>query len=256
MKILHVYKTFLNDTFGGVEQVIAQIAMASNACEFNHTVLSLAKNTTKANDNMFGIQNIRYKENINIASNAFSYDLFKQFGQVAAEYDLIHYHFPWPFADLLHSFWRIKKPTVLTYHSDIVRQKKILFFYRPLMNYFLNSVDRIVATSPNYMATSPVLKRFDWKTSVIPIGLNKDQYPLPDASREGYWEHRFGKRFFLFVGVLRYYKGLHILLDALQNTSFPVLLVGAGPIESELKARAKALNLRNVYFLGQLPEVD
>lgn len=256
MKILHVYKTFLNDTFGGVEQVIAQIAMTPNAREFNHTVLSLAKTTIKLEEHIFGIKNLRYKENINIASNALSFDLLKEFGQVAAEYDLIHYHFPWPFADLLHSLWRIKKPTVLTYHSDIVRQKKMLFFYRPLMNYFLNSVNHIVATSPNYLATSSVLKQHESKVSVIPIGLNKEKYPESDAACEAYWRQRFGERFFLFVGVMRYYKGLHILLDALQNTTFPVVLVGTGPIETELKARAKELNLVNVHFLGKLPEND
>ena len=43
----------------------------------------------------------------------------------------------------------------------------------------------------------------------------------------------------LFVGVLRYYKGLHILLDAVAGTDYPVVIVGAGPIEQELKARAR-----------------
>ena len=42
MNILHVYKTFLNDTFGGVEQTISQIAK-TNGSHIKHTVLSLSK---------------------------------------------------------------------------------------------------------------------------------------------------------------------------------------------------------------------
>lgn len=256
MKILHVYKTFLNDTFGGVEQVIAQIAMTENAPAFQHTVVSLTNSPETAQEKTLGIQNIRFKEDLNIASNAISYSLLAQFGKLANNYDLIHYHFPWPFADVLHGIWRIKKPCLLTYHSDIVRQKKMLFFYRPLMNYFLNSMDHIVATSPNYVATSEVLKKYPEKISVIPIGLNKRNYPHPDQARESYWRNRFGERFFLFVGVMRYYKGLHILLEALENTHFPVVLVGTGPIEAELKARAKSLNLNHLHFLGQVSDLD
>ena len=46
---------------------------------------------------------------------------------------------------------------------------------------------------------------------------------------------RLGDQFFLFIGVLRYYKGLHILLDAVSGTNLPVVIVGAGPVEQELR---------------------
>ncbi len=256
INILHVYKTFLNDTFGGVEQVIAQIAMTPNTSDYCHTVVSLSKNPGTDTKNCFGIKNIRYRESLNIASNTMSFDLLRDFSRIVEPYDVIHYHFPWPFADLLHGFSRIKKPSVLTYHSDIVRQKKLLFFYRPLMHRFLHAMDYIVATSPNYFATSEVLSQYKSKVRVIPIGLNKENYPIVPLDRDAYWRQRFGDRFFLFVGVLRYYKGLHILLDALKNTNFPVVLVGTGPIEAELKARATALNLNHVHFVGQVSEVD
>ncbi len=256
MKILHVYKTFLNDSFGGVEQVIAQLAMDSNAAEFEHTVVSLTKDPASTVSRAGAIQNIRFKETFNIASNAVSFELLGAFGRIVKEYDIIHYHFPWPFADVLHMLWRVRKPTVLTYHSDIVRQKRMLFFYQPLMYQFLKQMTHIVATSPNYMATSDVLKRYASKTSVIPIGLNKESYTATDVTRETYWRNRFGTRFFLFMGVMRYYKGLHILLDALQNTTYPVVLVGAGPTLPELKIHAERLRLTNVHFLGQVSEED
>lgn len=65
-----------------------------------------------------------------------------------------------------------------------------------------------------------------------------------------------GKKFFLFIGVLRYYKGLHILLEAARGTNFPVVIVGAGPIEQELKNQAVQLGLSNIHFLGFVPDED
>ena len=255
MNILHVYKTFLNDTFGGVEQTIYQMAKANDP-RFSHTVLSLSKDWQETEITHEGIKNLCYKENFSIASNSISFSLLRDFNKIAQKTDVIHYHFPWPFADVLHLFWRIKKPSVLTYHSDIVRQQQLLFFYRPLMNRFLSSVDRIVATSPNYLASSLTLQKYKDKVSAIPIGLNKASYPVPTAEQSTYWRNRYGNRFFLFIGVLRYYKGLHILLDALKNTTFPVLIVGTGPLEEELKVYANKLNLTHVHFLGRLSDTD
>ena len=66
-----------------------------------------------------------------------------------------------------------------------------------------------------------------------------------------------GERFFLFVGVMRYYKGLHILLEAAQGTDYPIIIVGAGPLEAELKAEKAALSLaKEAYALeAAKPEI-
>lgn len=255
MNILHVYKTFLNDTFGGVEQTIFQIAKA-NESDFEHTVLSLSKDGYRSETMHAGIKNICYKEDFSIASNSFSFSLWRDFKKLVQKADVVHYHFPWPFADVMHLFWRIKKPSVLTYHSDIVRQQQLLFFYRPLMNRFLGSIDRIIATSPNYVASSATLQKFQHKVTTIPIGLDKENYPVPSMEEYAHWRARLGSRFFLFIGVLRYYKGLHFLLEAAQNTSFPIVIVGTGPLEEELKISAQKLNLTNVHFLGRLSDND
>jgi len=71
-----------------------------------------------------------------------------------------------------------------------------------------------------------------------------------------HWKRRFGERFFLFVGVIRYYKGLHILIEAARGAQFPVVIIGAGPIEADLKKQARELGVDNVFFLGRLPEED
>ncbi|KTD30167.1 glycosyltransferase family 4 protein [Legionella maceachernii] len=255
MKILHVYKTFLGDAFGGVERVIAQIVRNPQS-NFHHTILSLSPDPEPKELEYLGIKIIRYKESLNIASNSISFSLLKDFRKIAQQADVIHYHFPWPFADVLHLFSRTQKPAIVTYHSDIVRQKFLFYLYRPLMHHFLKSIDTIVATSPNYFSTSPVLQKFREKVTVIPIGLNKTNYSMVTDARQAYWRNLYGDKFFLFIGVMRYYKGLHILLEAAQGTSFPILIVGSGPIEEELKMQAKELGLTNIHFLGRLAEED
>lgn len=256
MRILHFYKTYYPDTVGGVEQVINQLARASVNLGIHTQVLSLSSERVPATIEMDGHLAHRSKMDFQIASTGFSVSVFSRFAQLIKDVDVIHYHYPWPFMDLVHFASRVKIPTVVTYHSDIIRQKTLLKFYGPLKNRFLSSVDRIVATSPNYMETSHVLDRYRDKTSVIPIGLDNSTYSKASPQLLAKWREKFGERFFLFVGMLRYYKGLHILLDAMKGTTYPVVIVGSGPLETELKAHAARLGLKNIYFTGMLQNDD
>ncbi|CAG4885527.1 glycosyltransferase [Paraburkholderia saeva] len=254
MRVLHFYKTYKPDTMGGVEQLIGEICSGSASRGVPSDVLTVSRNPTTVDlgDHI----HYRAKLDFKIASSAFSVSSLSRLKELAAHADIIHYHFPWPFMDMAHFITRLNKPTVVTYHSDIVRQKTLLHFYRPLMLRFLGSVTRIVATSPNYAETSPVLKRFAEKVEVIPIGLNEHSYPPSSEAKLSEWRSRIGPKFLLFVGMLRYYKGLHILLDALKGCTHGVVILGGGPLESELKAQAELLSLRHVHFVGALPDED
>ncbi|HWH86308.1 MAG TPA: glycosyltransferase family 4 protein [Pseudomonas sp.] len=256
MRVLHFFKTYLPDSVGGIEQVIFQLCESGAQHGIDARVLTLSTDPTPPVMQLGQHEVHRAKLDIQFASTGFSWSVFKQFRALAAEADVINYHFPWPFMDLVHFASAIDKPTVVTYHSDIIRQKHLLKLYRPLMNRFLASADRIVAASPNYLHTSDVLQQFQDKTRVVPYGLNKAGYPQPDSARMNRWREQLGNKFFLFVGVMRYYKGLHILLDALKDVDYPVVIVGAGPLEQELHAQAAALGLRNIHFLGRLSDED
>ncbi|AZD39079.1 Glycosyltransferase [Pseudomonas chlororaphis subsp. aurantiaca] len=256
MRVLHFFKTYLPDSVGGIEQVIFQLCESGARQGIEGQVLTLSADPHPAILKLGQHEVHRARLDIQFASTGFSYSVFKQFREMAAEADVVNYHFPWPFMDLVHFVSGMNKPCVATYHSDIIRQRHLLKLYRPLMNRFLGSVDRIVAASPNYLHTSDVLQQFPDKTRVIPYGLDKAGYPQPDSERMARWRQRLGERFFLFVGVMRYYKGLHILLDALKDVDYPVVIVGAGPLEAELHAQAAALGLRNLHFLGRLGDED
>ncbi|WP_338847267.1 glycosyltransferase family 4 protein [Massilia sp. W12] len=256
MKVLHFYRTYYPDSFGGIEQVIRQMCVGSGRLGIDHTVLTLTRAKQDFSLEYEGHKIERVPLDFEIASTGFSARSIMRLSQLAREADLVHYHFPWPFMDLAHFLARVNKPSILTYHSDIVRQKNLMRLYQPLMRRFLGNVDRIIATSPNYMASSPVLAQYRDKAEVITYGLDKSIYPEPSAELMQKWRAECGERFFLFVGVLRYYKGLHILLEAAAGAPFPVVIVGAGPIEAELKEHAARLKLNNVRFVGAVPEED
>jgi glycosyltransferase involved in cell wall biosynthesis len=256
MRVLHFCKTYFPDSVGGIEQVIRQMCVGTGRLGVTNQVLALSRARDLAPIEFEGHTVHRVPLNFEVASNAVSLQAIGELRRMAAQADVVHYHFPWPFLDMAHFLARVDKPTVVTYHSDIVRQKALLRLYQPLMHRFLDSVDSIVATSPNYLATSTVLDRYRDKTRVIAFGLDRTSYPEPDAERLAHWRARVGPKFFLFVGVLRYYKGLHILLDAVAGTPYPVVIVGAGPIERELKDHAERLGLTNVMFVGALDDAD
>jgi len=256
MRVLHFYKTYYPDSMGGVEQVIRQMCVGTGRLGVTNEVLTLTRQKTRLDFEFQGHRVRRVPVDVEIASNTMSLAAFGELRRMAADADVVHYHFPWPFADLAHFIARIDKPSVVTYHSDIVRQKMLLKMYQPLKHRFLQSVDAIVATSPNYMASSAVLDRYRDKTRLITYGLDKSIYPEPQQDRLERWRQQVGDKFFLFVGVLRYYKGLHILLDAVANSDYPVVIVGAGPIEMELKEHAERLGLTHVLFVGALDDAD
>ncbi|MEH6446048.1 MAG: glycosyltransferase family 4 protein [Oceanospirillaceae bacterium] len=256
MKVLHFYKTYLPDTIGGLEQSINQIARGTASLGVTTEVLTLSPSVVDRSVEVDGHLVHRCRSNFEVASTPFSASAFLRFRQLAKTADIVHYHFPYPFADVLHLTSQIKKPALITYHSDIIKQKHLLKLYRPLKQRFLNSVDHIVATSPNYLKTSTVLSRLKHKTSVIPLGLDKATYPEAGTEKLNFWRNRFGPRFFLFVGVIRYYKGLHILVEAAHNSDYPIVILGAGPVEAELKIHADKLEINNIHFLGFLPDED
>ena len=256
MRILHFFKTYWPDTFGGVERTIHSIATGVSRYGDESAVLSLSKNPRENSRQLDGHPALKAKLSFEFASTGFSREAFSKFHEQVQTADIIHYHFPWPFMDMVHLWERPDKPCLVTYHSDIVKQKALLQLYRPLMKAFLKRVDRIVVTSPNYLESSRQLEGFKDKADIIPIGLDRESYPLIDVEKKAFWKGKLPDRFFLFVGVLRYYKGLHILLKAAALTGYPIVVVGNGPMEDELKKQAHEEGLSNCFFLGALPDDD
>ena len=256
MRILHVYKKALPESMGGVEQVVHQLAQGAAERGMQVTVLALTSSNTPSTRQYGNYVVHQAKGDFEIASTGFSLSVIKQFASLCQYADVVHYHYPWPMMDLLHLLIRPKARSVLTYHSDIVKQRYLLKLYSPLMRWMMRNVDRIIATSPNYLESSETLQRYKEKVHLIPYGLDKESYPKPSEDAVGQWQKLIGPKFFLFVGVLRYYKGLTTLIEAAKGTKYPIVIVGAGPLEQDLRDMVKADSTPNVHFLGQLPDAD
>lgn len=256
MRVLQVYRTYFPDTQGGIEEVMRQICINTRPLGVENRILALSTNVSRRAVRRAEACVYRAYRNVEVASCGLSLEAFSIYQRLADWADIVHYHYPWPFGDILHLTARRPKPSVLTYHSDIVRQRILRQLYRPVMNRFLGSVDRIVGTSPNYFATSDVLSRFEDKVEIVPIGLKEDTYPQVSDRTLADTRAKYGEDFFLFVGVLRYYKCLHILLDALPGAPYRVVIAGSGPTEKALRAQAARLGLDNVHFAGYVPDEE
>lgn len=256
LRVLHVYKTYYPDTTGGVEVVLWQLTRALASMGVENRLLVLSPHAKPRCIERPEAHVYRCPISLSIASNPMSLSVLGEFRRQLEWADLVHYQFPWPFGDLLHCLQGRRKPSVVSYQSDIVRQKNLMRLYRPLMQRFLASVDRVCATSPNYRETSPVLSRLRQRIDIIPNGLDQDMCPPASAETVHKWKNRLGEGFFLFVGVLRYYKGLHTLVEAAAAVDAPVVIAGAGPEQAALQALAGQKKASRVHFLGHVSEED
>jgi len=93
------------------------------------------------------------------------------------------------------------------------------------------------------------------KVEVIPMGVDLKGLFTPDPGVQRKTDE------LLFVGRLVEVKGLQILLDAMpkvlaKHPGIRLVVAGAGPLESELRASAAKLNMTDcVDFLGMVPQL-
>ncbi|WP_039046415.1 glycosyltransferase family 4 protein [Plesiomonas shigelloides] len=254
MKVLHVYRTCYPETNGGVEQVIRFIASGTKPLGVETKILTLS-NDEAVPYYCEGTEIIPVKKTFEISSNGFSWKLINTFKKMSKWADIIHYHYPWPSGDFLSTF-SSPKPSIVTYHSDIVRQKLLKKLYQPLESYFLNNANILVATSPQYANTSKNLLKFKKKVKIIPLAIDEHTYPIPSSDVINKWREKVGKDFFLFVGVLRYYKGLDYLLEAANINQLPVVIAGDGPEREKLETYVAKHHLKNVRLVGFISEED
>lgn len=178
-------------------------------------------------------------------------------------YDVVHLHFPHPMAVM--GYLGSRKPRrhalVITYHSDIVRQRRLLKLYGPFMQWALGRADAILVGSPNYLDTSEALRPHRARCHVVPFGIDVSRYqrtPEREAAATA-WRARYaGAPLLLGVGRLVYYKGFDHAIRALRQVEGAhLLLVGEGPLRAELEALARTSGVaERVHFLGKLGDEE
>ena len=173
-----------------------------------------------------------------------------------AEYDIIHVHHPDPMAALALRLSGYKGKVVLHWHSDIVSQRFFLALYKPLQTWLIRRADRILGTTPVYVASSPYLKEVQGKCGYVPIGI--DPIPFDAAHAEAIRTRHSGKTLLFSLGRLVPYKGFSYLIDAMSllPERFHLILGGKGPLKEALEAqiRKKDLQHRVNLLTGYIPD--
>jgi len=157
--------------------------------------------------------------------------------------DVVNLHTPYPWGELSFLQASSDLPSVVLYHSDIVRQRLLLTAYRPFLERFLDRVDLIVTSSPNMVRNSAFLAPRAEKCRVVPFGLPAQHLAVTPAVLRRAAELRAahgGRQIVLFVGRLVYYKGADVLVRAMLGVDADLVLIGRGPLEGELRALATA----------------
>ena len=169
--------------------------------------------------------------------------------------DIVHLHLPNPAAAIACLLARPAGALVITWHSDIVRQRRLVRLYKPLERLLLNRCAAIIATSPAYIASSPVLTEHADRCHLIPFGIYSEQFDdaLVDQSAVRELRRRFGSRVVLSVGRLVHYKGIKFLIRAMARVDAKLVIIGDGPLRAELEREATSAGLADrVIFLGEV----
>ena len=172
--------------------------------------------------------------------------------------DLWHLHSPNPLGEASYQWVRPPGALLITFHGDITHQRALLPLYRPLVHALFKRADVLHSTSSNVLERhDSVAAPFKDRFRVVPLGIDAGPLLELDRSRPAAsaLRERFGDPYLLFVGRLRHYKGLHVLLDAMPRIEAPLVIVGNGPMERSLRAQAARLGLDDrVHFAGPVSD--
>ena len=149
----------------------------------------------------------------------------------------------------------------MTYHSDVVGKGILSKLYNPLMKFMLNRMDIIVATSPRYLSSSEVLKNIKNKKKLkyINYGLDEKEYKKHENKID---EEKILNKFqlkknkyFLFIGILRKYKGLDFLFPASNLVDFKIAIAGGsqpGDLDTGNFYIEESKKYKNISMLGEV----
>lgn len=261
MKILHIYKDYW-PILGGIENHVKLLAEGQAAR--GHAVTALVTNpgglkSTVSREN--GVLVVRAGRIATVASTPLSVAL--PWRLLRERPDVVHLHFPYPVGETAQWLLRRGRATVMTYHSDVVRQASILKIYRPLMERVLRQVDAFIVGSPP-MRNSTYLAKHAARVHMIPYGIPLARFQRAAASTSDTVETLDATSLqpppaftLLFVGRLRYYKGLDWLIRALPLIPARLAIAGIGPMEAEWRALAAEVGVADkIAWLGEVSDDD
>ena len=250
LNVLQVNK-FYYPHIGGVEHIVQQIA--EGLCrETAMTVLACQPKGAGSTEEINGVT-VRKSSSVGTYfSMPLSFSFFRDFTRMSPKADIVHIHMPFPLGDAALFLSKYKGKVILWWHSDIVKQKKLLILYRPLMKWLLKRADKIIVATEGHIAHSDYLPPYKEKCVIIPYGTNLSfsQNHEPDGNKT---ESTKNIRL-LYVGRLVYYKGCDILLKAMAKVEgVSLTIIGDGVLKDDLQKLSAELNVSDkVTFKNNL----
>jgi rhamnosyl/mannosyltransferase len=261
MKVLHLGKF---DAFGGIERhVRALLQGLVTSGQVLPVNLVLNSNATTDEHHDHGYRTIRVANYGQLASVGIAPSLPSIARRLHGEYqfDIVHLHFPDPLGHLTAALLPRSVARVVSWHSDIVRQKGALTLYRPFQRRFLNRVDALIAATPVHLSRSnQIPDELVQRQFVIPYGFEADRWLLgPSAqARLAALRSEAADRFAIFtLGRHVYYKGFEVLIRAMRLVDGILWIGGDGPLRADLEriARSEGVSDR-VRFQGPISEAE
>jgi rhamnosyl/mannosyltransferase len=267
MHIVHIYKDYF-PVFGGIENLVR--VMAESQAKHGHAVdvlVTQIANRKSEIENRNGVRVVKAARQLNIQSAPIAFFFPRHVAQLTHDADIVHLHAPYPIGEACNLFFGRAKKTVITWHSDIVRQKTLLRVYAPILKRVVARADCILSSSEAYAKSSPWINPHLDKVRVVPFGIDPSRFVAAERRSKAAEKirqsllspHRPSSRAPLIVlglGRLRYYKGFDDLIRAVAQTKDVIgVLVGVGPMEMELKSLAHQLGANDrVIFAGELSD--
>lgn len=254
MHVAHVGK-YYPPYRGGIETVVEQLCRGLARRQVKVTALVSNDAPDTVRQTLQNVQVVRLGRSAMLDSQPLNPGLRRALRELNA--DIVHFHTPNPLGALTLLSARLRCASVVTHHSDVVRQKVLGLAATAAHALLYARCDAIVAPTPRHIEYSPVLRQFRSKTAVIHLPIEKE--PLARATArwdEGLPESWQGLPLALFVGRLVYYKGLDVLLHAMALTpGLRLAIAGTGPLDEELRAQSGRLGLdERVVFLGAVSD--
>ncbi len=254
MRVLHVYKTY-PPVLGGIEGHLELLCRRQAEQGLEVTVVVTGEGPTRETVEK-GVRVIRCRRLAELRSMPISLDLARRVRR--SRPDVTHLQSPFPLGELAHWLVGRSRATVVSYQSDIVRQRFLGRLYRPFLLRGLARADRILVSSPRYLATSPVLRRVASRCQVVPLGVETRAWSRPDPELVADIRRRWPGPLVLFVGRHRAYKGLEDLVAAAERAPRArFLLVGDGPRRRAVEEAARRGRAADrIHFVGDLGRAE
>ena len=251
MKVLHLGK-FYPPAKGGMERILALICDRTAQHVRNRVIVGNSGSAT-IEERQGSIDVLRVGGIARIGAVTICPRM--PFDVAREDADVIVLHEPNPMALVSYYLARPKGRLIVWYHSDVIRPSwRYRLFYRPFLRFALSQAERIVVSSPTLAASAPELRDFQAKCKVIPFGIDTAVPDLPSVLRRAdEIQREVNQPIVLFVGRLVPYKGVSVLLEALQGLRAVALIVGDGPLRAALEEQARELGVTDrVRFLGSV----